>query len=84
MIGYLFQGAQTNSTFAGGVGALQHASDGGGTHIAFGGRIGYRYLLPGTSLAVRFDAGYRSWLRYGGGNEFDIGLGLGGVVHSTK
>ena len=83
MVGKLFHGAVMNSTFAGVVGSLQGVS-GGGTNFAVGGRVGYRCVLSGGGLAMRVEGGYRRWLRFGGGNEFSIGVGFGGIIHSSK
>lgn len=82
-VGYLFKGPSVNSGFAEGVLAYQSLSGGGFSNheLALGGRLGYR-ILAGTSLGVRFEAGYRRWFD-AHLNEFTLGIGLGGVLHAA-
>lgn len=84
-VGYLFKGAEVNSAFAQGVFAFQSVSSGGGlshSEVALGARLGYRLVVK-TSLGVRLEAGYRRWFD-SHLNEFSFGVGLGGVLHSSK
>ena len=84
-VGRLFHGASRNSPYAGLTGSLEYLSGGGSTtNFAIGGRVGYRSIVAGGNFAVRVEAGYRRWLRYGGASEINVGVALGGVIHSSK
>ena len=83
-VGYLFNGPETNSPFlAAGLG-FQSVSAGGesDSEVGLGGKVGYR-ILSGTSLGLRFEAGYRRWFD-SKVNEFMVGIGIGGIVHRSQ
>ena len=83
-VGYLFKGAAMNSPFLSGSMAFQSVSGGGvsDSEFALGARIGYRVLV-GSSVGIRFEGGYQRWID-GHVNEFTIGMGIGGIVRSTR
>jgi len=82
-IGYLFDGPERNSPFLAGSLAYQSISrgSGGGDEVGLGAKVGYR-VLAGSSVGVRFEAGYRRWFD-SHLNEFTFGIGLGGIFHHS-
>jgi len=83
-IGYLFKGSTAKSLYLAGSLAYQSisgdvTSDG---DFGFGGKLGVR-VPYGSSVGVRFEAGYRRWFDHEI-NEITLGVGVGGIVHSTK
>lgn len=83
-IGYLLKGPTTNSPFIAASGAFQSVSGGGSSTSdeAVGAKVGYRILI-GSSVGVRVEAGYRRWFD-SDINEITAGIGIGGVIHSTR
>ena len=82
-IGYLFKGSTAKSLYVAGSVALLSVSEGSSeTDFGLGGKVGVR--VPwGSSVGVRFEGGYRRWLD-NEINEITLGVGVGGIVHSTK
>ncbi len=83
-LGYLFRGPAVNSPFIAASAAFQSLSGGGSSDSeeGLGGKVGYR-LLIGGSVGLRVEGGYRRWFK-SHLNEFTIGVGIGGIVHSTS
>ena len=81
-LGYAFAGAGANSFYVSAHPAFAYASFSGSSDSEFGAgfRIGYR-LLAATSLAIRFEAGYRRWFDTDI-NEITIGMALGTLLGS--
>ncbi|NOT07197.1 MAG: hypothetical protein HOP28_03235 [Gemmatimonadales bacterium] len=79
-IGYLTKGSAVNSPFFAGTVAFQSVSGGGESESDFGlgGKVGYR-LIVGSSVGLRFEAGYRRWVD-SHLNEITFGIGLGGII----
>ncbi len=80
-IGYFVNGSAVNSPyFAANVGSV-FGSAVDPAQVGVGGKIGYRTVV-GSSLGVRFEAGYRRWFN-AHLNEITFGIGIGGIVHRT-
>ena len=81
-VGYAFAGAGANSLYVTVHPAFAYASVSGISDSEFGVgfRLGYR-LLAATSLAVRFEVGYRRWFDTDI-NEITIGMALGTLLGS--
>ena len=81
-LGYLFKSATENSPFVAASLALQSSSEGTRTDFGAGAKFGYR-VLSGSSLGVRFEAGYRRWFD-NKLNEISFGIGIGGILRKDK
>lgn len=88
-VGYLLKKtASVKGAYVAGDAALDYLHGGGGsaTDFALGGKVGYRYPI-GTSLAARFEGGFRKWLHdtgaFGTQSEITLGVGLGVVRHKS-
>jgi hypothetical protein len=88
-VGYLFNGSAMNSPFVGVDFGFQYekaSSDGdwsvSDSDFGLGGKVGYRFLI-GRSVGLRVEGGYRRWVD-SELNEFNLGIGIGGIVHRTR
>jgi len=86
-VGYLLKKtASVKGAYVAGDAALDYLHGGGGsaTDFALGGKVGYRCPI-GTSLAARFEGGFRKWLHdtglFGTRSEITFSVGLGVVRH---
>ncbi len=81
--GYLFDGPERNSLLLAGSLAYQSISHPGTSsdEVGLGAKVGYR-VLAGSSVGLRFEAGYRRWFD-SHLNEFTFGIGLGGIFHHS-
>ena len=79
-IGHAFAGPGVNSLYVTVHPAFAYASASGSSDSEFGAgfRLGYR-LLAATSLAIRFEVGYRRWFD-SDINEITIGMALGTLL----
>jgi hypothetical protein len=84
-LAYLTRGSAVNSPFLAGTLGFQSSSGGSGgsdSDFGLGAKIGYRTIL-GSSVGLRFEAGYRRWFD-SELNEITIGIGIGGIIHGSR
>ncbi len=80
-VGYFFNGSFGNSPYIAANVSSVFGSSVDAARAGVGGKVGYRTVV-GSSLGVRFEAGYRRWFS-AHTNEITFGIGIGGIVHRT-
>lgn len=87
-LGRFFDGSSKRSAYVAADMAFYSASYDSGSRshsssdVAFGGALGYRFLIRG-SVGLRIEGGGRRWLD-GELNEIALGISIGGIVHASR